>query len=252
MRADTMMLIRVRDKDKLKKTIQEVEGQDQKGKKKAANIKWVSYNLLYADSTFRSEDSVEPKLIIANHHVKIYSDSMQAVCDSLSYSQVDSSFKLYTAPVMWSRSQQSSADTIFIHTKNNKLSEVNLRNAAFLISETRFKSMYDQVAGNFIDAYFINNEINHVEVDQNAESIYYATDDEGAYIGMNKAESAKMNIYFKEKELDRILMLQDPKGKFFPIDQITESDKYLAAFKLFTERKPHSKEEILKDITSLN
>lgn len=238
MRADTMMSIRVKDQKALKK----IETLTSNKK-----IKSYTYNLLTADSSWKSKTNDEPKLIIANRHVKIFSDSMQAVCDSLSYSQSDSTFKLYRSPVMWSKSQQSSGDTIFIHTIQNKLSEVNLKNSAFLISETGFKPMYDQVSGKYIDAFFVANQIDFVKVDQNAESIYYAKDDGGGFIGLNKAESAKMNVYFVNKELDHIVMLEDPKGVFSPIDQLKESDKFLSAFKLFTERKPKSKEEILED-----
>lgn len=240
MRADTMMSVRLRDEKDMKRITQETG--DKKNK-----VKFSTYNLLYADSTYKSENNEEPKLIVANRNVKIFSDSMQAVCDSLSYSQLDSSFKLFRSPVMWSKSQQSSADTIFIHTINNKLSEVNMRSNSFLISETGFKPMYDQVSGILIDAYFIANEIDKVVVNQNAESLYYAKDDSGGYIGLNKAESAMMNVYFVNKELDHIVMLEDPKGTFFPIDKLTESDKFLSAFKLFTERKPKSKEEILEE-----
>ncbi len=247
MRADTMMSLRVRDEKKLTKIEILSSDKNMPGQKTGNKLKFTSYNLLNADSTYRSENTEEPKLIIANRHVKIFSDSMQAVCDSLSYSQIDSSFKLFKSPVMWSKTQQSFADTIFIHTIHNKLSEVNLRNAAFLISETGYKPMYDQVSGNFIDAYFIANEIDFVKVDQNAESLYFIKGEDGGYIGMDKSESSKMNVYFKDKKLDHIVKIENPKGVTYPIDKINESDKFLGAFKLFTERKPKSKEEILED-----
>jgi hypothetical protein len=54
-------------------------------------------------------------------------------------------------------------------------------------------------------------------------------------------------MYILEKELDHIVMLEDPKGVFLEIDKLGESDKFLASFKLFTERKPKSKEDILED-----
>ena len=240
MRADTMMSIRVKDAKKLAR-IEMVTGD----KKTKSTL--VTYNLLDADSTYRSEEKEEPKLIIANHKVKIFSDSMQAVCDSLSYSQIDSTFKLFKSPVLWSSTRQSSADTIFIHTIKNKLSEVNLRVSAFLISETGYKPLYDQVSGNFIDAYFTENEIHLVKVDQNAESLYYAKDDLGAFIGMDRAESSRINVYFVNKELDHITKYENPKGAFYPIDQIPENERFLSAFKLYTERRPVSRKEIMED-----
>ncbi len=238
MRADTMMSIRVIDAKNLKR-IEVVTGE------KKNKVTKVMYNLLMADSTYRSDKADEPKLIIANHGVKIFADSMQAVCDSLSYSQMDSTFRLFKSPVLWSKTRQSVADTIFIHTVRNKVSEVNLRVSAFLLSETGYRNMYDQLSGNFIDAYFTANEINLVKVDQNAESLYYAKDDKGAFIGVNKSESAKMNVYFVAKELDHISMLEDPKGVVYPIDKISDSDRFLSAFKLYTERKPKSKLTIM-------
>ncbi len=240
MRADTMMSIREKDAKKLSR-VKVVSGE------KKNTITTVMYSLLMADSTFRSDNEQEPKLIIANHGVKIFSDSMQAVCDSLSYSQIDSTFRLFKSPVLWSSIRQSSADTIIIHTVRNKLSEVNLRVAAFLISETGYAPMYDQVSGNFIDAYFTNNEIDMVKVDQNAESLYYAKDEKGAFIGMDKAESSRINVYFIDKELDHITKYENPKGVMYPIDQIPENERFLSAFKLYTERRPISRQEIMED-----
>ncbi len=238
MRADTLISLRASHLNQLDK--KEIKSKDKK------TSTWI-YSLLEADSTYKSEDKEEKKMLIANHHVRIFSDSMQAVCDSLHYSQVDSNFKLFKDPVMWSKNQQSRADTIFIQTSNSQLSEVNLIQSAMLISETGQVNMYDQVSGNYVNAFFIENEIDKVKVDQNAESLYYAKDDDGAYIGMNQAESAKMDVFFKDKELDHIVMLENPKGVFYPIDQLTEQNKFLTSFKLYTERKPKSKEDILLD-----
>jgi lipopolysaccharide export system protein LptA len=240
MRADTMLSMRIKDQGNVKKIALP------QSKKNTPTL--YSYNLLYADSTAKGpEGEEEPKLVIANHTVKLYADSMQAVCDSLSYSQQDSIFRLYKSPVMWSKKQQSNADTIIIHTQNNKLSELNLINNGLLVSETGYDTYYDQVAGTYINAYFVQNEINYVHVDQNAESIYYAKDDAEAYIGTNRAESAEMNVYFKNKEVDHIVFVTEPKGDFYPIDKLNDGIKFLDSFKLYTDRKPKSKEEILND-----
>lgn len=237
MRADTMMLIRNRDLGVLKYTS---ITQGEKKKKQT----FQAYNLLYADSTFISNDSL--RLIIANHQVRMFSDSMQAVCDSLSYSQIDSSFRLFRSPIIWNRNQQGTADTIWIQTERNTLEQVNLRANSFLVSQNA-STCYDQVSGNYIDAYFKDGEMDWAHVNQNAESLYYAKDDKGAYIGVNKAECSMMRIYFVNKELDHIVMLENPKGTFYPIDQIADKEKYLSAFKLFPERRPASKAEIMNN-----
>lgn len=236
-RADTMLSLRTRDTNFLK-WIQTPGATDK-------NVR--SFQLLHVDSSWADEEENIPRLIISNRHVRMYSDSMQSICDSMSYSQTDSVFRLYKSPVMWSKNQQANADTIWIHTVNNKLSKLNLKSSAFLLSKTGFETFYDQVSGNYIDAWFENNEIQKVVVDENAESLYYAKDDDEKYLGLNRAESASITMLFKDKEVDRITMYQNPKGNFFPVDQLKESDKFLASFKLLDEQKPKNKAEILLD-----
>ncbi len=239
MRADTMMSVRVKDVMIIKKVPSEIN--------KKNKTRTYTYNLLIADSSFASENEQEPKLIIANRHVRLFSDSLQAVCDSFSYTQSDSMFRLYRNPIIWSKNQQTNADTIYMHTKDNKLSELNLLHDALLISSTGYATMYDQIAGSLIDAYFIQNEIQFVHVNQNAESIYYAKDEGGAYIGANKAEGAEIKIYFEDKAIRRLVILNDPKGVMYPMDKLPDDQKYLANFKILTDKKPKSKAEILED-----
>lgn len=239
MRADTMMSIRIRDAKKLAKI-------DINQDKKAKPV--MVYNLLYADSTFRTQENEDDKKVtIANINVKLYSDSMQAVCDSLVHNQNDSSFKLYKKPVLWSKNQQADADTVVIYTANNKLKELNLINNSFLLSLTGYETFYDQVSGTYIDAFFEKNEIQQVHVNQNAESIYYGKDDKEAYLGSNKSECAEMIVSFKDKEVQKIKCIDNPKQVFTPIDKETDATKFLSSFRLLTERKPKSKAEILND-----
>ena len=54
------------------------------------------------------------------HHVRIFSDSLQAVADSVYYSGLDSIFRLYTNPVAWAGGYQVTGDTMFLFTKNKK------------------------------------------------------------------------------------------------------------------------------------
>ena len=74
--------------------------------------------------------------------------------------------------------------------ENNKLKKLQLINNAFLLSLTGFETYYDQVSGIYIDAYFENNEIQQVHVNQNAESIYFAKDDNEGCINNGRQETA--------------------------------------------------------------
>jgi lipopolysaccharide assembly outer membrane protein LptD (OstA) len=69
--------------------------------------------------TANANDSAD-RYFRAYYHVRIFSDSLQAVCDSLFYSGEDSIFRLFRDPIVWSGRSQVTGDTIFMYTKNKK------------------------------------------------------------------------------------------------------------------------------------
>src|SRR5438128_8495517 len=80
----------------------------------------------------------------AYRHVRVFSDSVQAVSDSLFYSFKDSVFQLYQDPVVWSRKTQVTGDTIFLYTKNKKPRYVKAYENSFMVSEVQ-PGVYNQV-----------------------------------------------------------------------------------------------------------
>ncbi|MBP6456273.1 MAG: LPS export ABC transporter periplasmic protein LptC [Chitinophagaceae bacterium] len=187
----------------------------------------------------------EKKIIITYQHVKIFSDSMQAIADSMSYSQADSVFRLYKNPILWSEKQQAIGDTIFLFTEKNKMKEMQLLQNAFLVNDTKYPKMYDQLKGKNITGFFVDGEINEVFVDQNAESLYYGKDDSEAYIGLNISKGASINAFFKNKEVKRILIKNDPEGKMIPMDKIQDADRFLPDYKWEEAKRPKSKKDVL-------
>lgn len=54
-----------------------------------------------------TKDSSWNRYFTAFHNVKIFSDSLQAVCDSLFYSGKDSTLRLLNKPIVWSQAYQA-------------------------------------------------------------------------------------------------------------------------------------------------
>ncbi len=208
----------------------------------------VAYNLLYADSSYKKTDEgqEDKRIIVCNRKVKIYSDSTQAVCDSLSYNEVDSTFYLYKEPIVWNKEQQATGDTIIIQTVHSTIHKTIQKNNCFIINDQHKKTIYDQIAGSYIESFFKDGNIDKVYVNKNAESLYYAKDDKGEFIGLNKAEGASITFYFENKEICKIKILDNPKGNFLPMNELTEAAKFLSGFVLQYAKRPMSKYDILQ------
>ena len=95
------------------------------------------------------------RYFIGFHHVRIYNDSLQAVSDSLHYSTIDSTFKLFGDPVVWNGNSQVTGDTLYVFTQNQKPKRLYVFNNGLIVNKTK-ESMYNQIGGRTINGYFID------------------------------------------------------------------------------------------------
>jgi lipopolysaccharide export system protein LptA len=178
------------------------------------------------------------------HHVRIFSDSMQAVSDSLYYSGIDSVFQLFTDPVLWANGKQITGDTIYLYTKNKKPERLYVFENGLAVSKTG-KNMYDQIKGNTLNGFFKDGTIDYMRAKGSAESIYFIKDDSLALVGVNKVSRADIiDMIFLDKELNRVVLRNDANGTMFPIRQINLDDMRLRNFKWLDARRPKTKFEL--------
>ena len=200
-------------------------------------------------ATENKNDSTD-RYFQAWHHVRIFSDSMQAVSDSLWYSGKDSIFRLFTNPVLWASKSQITGDTIFLYTKNKKPDKMYVFENGFAInqSDSIGGGMYNQIKGNRLNGYFKDGEMDYMRATGNGESIYYVKDDKGKLVGINNATSDIIDMRFKNKELNKVVFISEVNGTMYPIKQAKEENKQLRNFKWLESLRPKTKFELFEDI----
>jgi len=181
----------------------------------------------------------------AYRHVRIFSDSLQGVCDSLYYSTGDSAFRMYRDPVIWSGSNQLYGDTIYLFTRNRKPDQLYIFENGFAISRTK-ENFFNQIAGNRINGRFSNGELEFMRAKGNAESVYYLQDDDSAYIGMNYAKADAITMLFGKEGLRRVSWVNAVEGTNYPMRQIPENRKQLRSFRWMESRRPKTRLELFQ------
>jgi lipopolysaccharide export system protein LptA len=181
----------------------------------------------------------------AYRNVRIYNDSLQAVCDSMFYSFKDSVFRLYDDPVVWAQKSQITGDTIHLFTKNKKADKIEAFDNGFMINQLDSQA-YNQIKGTRIDGYFVNGDIDSVRVKGNTECIYYIQDDDSAYTGINQSTSDIMDVYFRNKELYKVVFRSAVTGTLWPIRQKSPTEMRLPNFRWLEDRRPKSKIEMFE------
>jgi lipopolysaccharide export system protein LptA len=198
---------------------------------------------LHGDTLKSHYDSTETyRIFKAFYNVKYYKSDMQGKCDSLAYNLQDSTIRMYYDPVIWADSNQIYADLVTIHLKNDEVNRFYLLNTSFIISEEG-KNKFNQIKGKKMIGYVKNNKIYRVDVDGNAETIYY-TKDKNTIVGINKAISSNLKITLKDNQVVRINFINSPDGTLYPLGDIKETR--LDGFKWLQDQRPESKMDIYK------
>ena len=194
---------------------------------------------------FREDSLAQDSLrtLLAYHDVRIFKEDLQGICDSLVYRAADSMFRLFRQPVLWSDTSQFNADTVHIQMANDRIDRILFYNQAFMVN-TPDEEFFNQVKGRFVVAFFREGKIDRMRVSGNAESIYYALDDEDAYLGVNKTVCSEMRLAFQDGKVQEIRFYNEPKAQFIPFRQADHEALRLPGFFWEVQRRPRSLEDL--------
>lgn len=181
----------------------------------------------------------------AYRNVRVFSDSLQAVCDSLFYSFKDSVFRMYDNPVVWAKESQVTGDTLYLFTKNKKAERFQVIDHSFLVNKMD-PEVYNQIKSSRMDGWFIDGNIDSVRARGYAECIYYIQDEDSAYTGINESKCDIMDIYFKNQELHKVVFRSQVTGTLWPIRQKSPSEMRLENFQWLEARRPKTKFELFE------
>ena len=199
---------------------------------------------IHGDTLYSYAHGEEEKMILSYKNVRVYHNDFQGVCDSLSFFSGDSILHLMQMPIIWNKNQQITGDTIHIYPKDGTIDRMHVINNAMMIQEED-TIHYNQISGKEIVAYIKNEELEHVDISGNVESIFYPND-QGDLIGLNTIKSSYMTVYFKAGKLERFNVYPSPTAIMYPMSQVKENMLYLTNYTWQIDVRPTSKEDIFR------
>ncbi len=185
----------------------------------------------------------------AFYHVRIFSDSVQSICDSMFYSFKDSVFRLYKDPVVWSRGSQITGDTILLFTKNKKADRIKAFENSLLVNKVE-EDFFNQIKSLRMDGYLTNGSIDSARARGLAECIYYIQNEDSSFTGVNQSTSDIIDIYFspdssgKERTLQKVVFRSAVKGTLWPMHSKSSEELRLQSFKWLDDRRPKTRYEL--------
>lgn len=181
--------------------------------------------------------------IKAFHGVRFYRTDLQGVCDSMQFSTRDSVLYMYTNPVVWNEQYQIYGDTILVFMNDSSIDYAHVKQFAFAVQQIDTVS-FNQLKGNDLKAYFEGRVVNRIDVEGNAESIFFPLEKDGSMIGMNETKSGFLSIWLKDNKLDKLKIWPTPTGTMTPIPDLKPKQKFLKDFFWFDYIRPKNKDDI--------
>lgn len=183
------------------------------------------------------------KKMMAYYNVRMYRQNLQGVCDSMIYTMVDSTIRFMNDPILWSGKNQLTADSINVIASGGKIDSLIMFNSAFIISRDTLDA-FNQIKGKNMTSYFLNNELYKINVDGNAQTVYWIREEDGFLVGINFSESSTMAIRLKDNDIQTINYKSSPNEKMYPRKEVSKEQERLKDFKWFEHLRPESKHDI--------
>ncbi|GGK66261.1 hypothetical protein GCM10011405_12780 [Rufibacter glacialis] len=183
------------------------------------------------------KDKTKKGKLYAYHDVRIFKSDLQGLCDSLTYDQNDSTIYLNRNPRLWANKNQMTADSVVLQLRNGTIDQMRMFGNAFAISIDTLEN-YNQVKGRAMIARFAEGKIRRIDVNGNAESLYFALQGDTTTMGMNRAVSSDMRLVFQAGEVQYITFLEQPDAKLIPPHELEEPDTRLKGFVWRSDEKP--------------
>ena len=184
---------------------------------------------LHADTLFAGYDSTGTnKELFAYNHVQFFKEDMQGRCDSLKFSDADSTIKMFNGPTLWNEENQITGTMIKITQYDEEIKFLDIESNAFIASKVD-SLKFNQIKGISLLGTFEQNDLSKVFINDNGQTIYYAKSDSN-FIGMNKTICENMIMYLDSNTVSKITFLSKPEATLYPFKDINPENSVLEGF----------------------
>lgn len=214
------------------------------------------------DTTFTYRDTIEirrgevldtvekERVVRAFHHVRIWNEGYQAVCDSTVSFSVDSMAVMHIDPILWNENNQITSDQIDIYSLNEELDWADFTGEPFITQQalTGDTAHFNQARGKRLKAFFKNNDIDNALLSGNVENLYYK-DEGGRLETLASITCAELNIIFFEREPSKMIWGGSGEGVIYPIEKIPASQPlFLEGYSWHEDIRPKGPWEICRRV----
>ncbi|WP_370568378.1 OstA-like protein [Lacinutrix sp. WUR7] len=223
---------------------------------------------MHAD-TLMVTGKAEKRITRAYKNAKFFKTDMSGKADSIHVNhqtgltqlinltnvKLNEAFVTKRQPILWNLGNQMTGDTIQIKSnpKTEKLDSLIVFDNAFIISKDTLGAGYNQIVGKILIGLFDeDNTLKQVDINKNAESIYFARNEKNELVGIDKSKSGSIMMLFSNGDIDELRKIRQVDGKTYPESEFPKNVRKLRGFNWREEERPKNVEDLFSDDPPLN
>ena len=188
-------------------------------------------------------DTTPIRYVLAWNNVKMYRSDMQAACDSMVFSELDSIARLYGEPVLWNEVRnQLTADEMQLLMKDGTFSRGSMLTNAWIISR-QDSVHFNQIKSTEMLGYFYDSKLYRFDALGGVSAIFYMAD-EDVITTVNLKESRSLTAALKDGQAQRLLYMESIKSDAYPVGEVEPEKQRLKGFVWRGDERPVSRETI--------
>lgn len=190
-----------------------------------------------------ARDTTPVRHVVAWNNVRMYRTDIQARCDSMVFTEIDSVARLYGDPVLWNEIRnQLSAQEMNLLMKGGEVTRGNMVTDAWVISQ-QDSVHFNQIKSTEMLGWFRENKLYRFDALGGVTAIFYMTDEE-VITTINVKESKSMTASIKDATAQRLLYFESIKSDVYPVGELPPEKQRLKDFNWRGDERPVSREDI--------
>lgn len=190
-----------------------------------------------ADSTAVPRDTTLIMHLKAFHNVKMYRSDVQAVCDSVVFTELDSIVRMYGKPALWNAiKNQLTAESMQLLLKDGELYRGSMLKDAMIITKED-TTHFNQIKSTEMMGFFKDNQLNRYDALGNVTAVFYIVEEE-AITTINMKEAKSLTAVIKDGNAQKMLYLEGVKSDAYPVGELPVEKQRLKGFVWRGDERP--------------
>ncbi len=189
-------------------------------------------------------DTTKLRFIKGWRNARIYRTDIQARCDSLYFSQIDTLMRMYQDPVIWNDNRhQLSAESVIMKMEENSFDRANLHGNAMILSQED-SVHFDQIKSTEMLGYFnTDNTLRRFDALGGVNAMFYMQEDSVITI-LNSKQAQFMMVTMKDGVAQRLKYYESVNSDAYPVYNLPMEKQRLKGFKWRQDEQPKSRFDI--------